>query len=318
MLFLFIMSLKPLSIASLKLKNPLLLSPMVDVTDLPYRLLCRKAGASLAYTEMIYISAILHENKKTKDLMSTSREDKPIGLQITGNNVSEFSKVLPYLSPYNLIDINCGCPSIRITGNQAGSFLLKNPEKIASMIKILKQSGKPVTAKIRLGFHKNNAVKIAKTIEKAGADALTVHARLAIHGSSVPADHKWTKKIKESIGIPLIANGDIFTGEQTAELLDFADGVMIARGAIGNPLIFRNILHYLKTGKEKQTTTEEKLKQFEIYLKLVKQHKLIDIHRIKHLGSSFLSGFKGASSFRNKLMFMKNIDEIENLVSQIH
>ena len=200
------MRLKSLKIGKLKLKHPIILAPMVDVTDLPYRLICKKAGASLAYTEMLYISAIIHENEKTKKLMKTIPSEKPVGIQITGNSPEEFKKAIPYLKNYSLVDINCGCPSLRITGNQAGSYLLKNPEKISEIIKILKSAGLTVTAKIRLGFDKNEAVKIAKTIEKAGADAITVHARLAIHGNEVPADWEQIKNVKKAVKIPVIGN----------------------------------------------------------------------------------------------------------------
>src|SRR3989344_4804723 len=153
---------KPLKIGNVRLKNRLFLSPMVDVTDLPYRLICRRAGAGMAYTEMLYIDAILHENKKTKNLMKTCKEDKPIGLQVTGNSIEEFEKFskLKELKNYDLIDINCGCPSVRITGSEAGSYLLQNPSKIGAMIKILKSRGLIVTAKIRLGFKKNNVLEV--------------------------------------------------------------------------------------------------------------------------------------------------------------
>ena len=120
---------KSLKIGNIKIKNPLFLAPMVDVTDLPYRLLYRKTGAAMAYTEMLYISQILHENKKAKQLMKTSKEDRPLGVQITGNSLEEFKKVIPFVEKYDLVDINCGCPSMKITGNKAGSYLLKHPEK---------------------------------------------------------------------------------------------------------------------------------------------------------------------------------------------
>ncbi len=305
---------KNLKIGDLALKNPLLLAPMVEVTDLPYRLICRKAGASLAYIEMLYVSAILHENKKTISLMQTSKEDSPIGIQITGNNVEEFKKVIPYLRKYDLVDINCGCPSIRITGNQAGSFLLKNPDKIAKMIKILKKCGLTTTAKIRLGFKNNNVLKVAKIIEKAGGDALTIHARLAHHGSDIPADWEWIKKVKANIGIPVIGNGDIFSGKSAQEMLDIADGVMIARGALGDPLIFKRISHYLKTGKEQEINYKQNIQQFEKYLKLCEKHNIIDISRIKYLGSSFIKGFEGASQYRKQLTSLKSYDEIASFI----
>jgi len=308
---------KSLKIGNIKLKNPLFLAPMVNVTDLPYRLICRKTGAAMAYTEMIYISAILHKNTKTQNLMKTSKEDSPIGIQITGNSINEFKKVTPHLKPYNLVDINCGCPSIRITGNQAGSYLLKYPEKISKMIKILKQADLTVTAKIRLGFKTNNVLKVSKAIEKAGADALTLHPRLAIQGSSIPAQWEWIKKVKNSIGIPIIGSGDIFNGKDAEKMLEIADGAMLARSAIGDPLIFQRILKYLKTKKESEFNFKQNIKRLQEYLKLAKEHNLIDIPRIKYLGSNFIKNTRGASKMRNRLMQLRTFEEIENLVKTI-
>jgi len=312
---------KPLKIGKLKIASPLFLSPMVDVTDLPFRLICRRAGAAMCYTEMIYIDAILHENKKTLNLLKTSKEDSPIGLQITGNNIEEFKKFarLPLLKNYDLIDINCGCPSIRITGNEAGSYLLQHPEKIAQMIKILKGAGYTVTAKIRLGFKENNVLKVAKIIEEAGADAITVHARLAIHGRDVPADWSWIKKVKESVKIPVIGNGDIFTGKDAKRMLEICDGVMVARGAIGDPLIFQRILNYLKLEKEEKFSVKKNIQAFKEYLSLENKiyGKEVDLGRIKYLGGKFLRGFNGASKAREELMKLKSIEKIEDLVDKL-
>jgi tRNA-dihydrouridine synthase B len=309
---------KTLTINNIKLKNPLLLAPMVDVTNLPYRLICRQAGCSLAYTEMLYIDAILHNNSKTLNLMKTSKEDKPIGIQITGNSPEEFKKFIPYAKPFNLIDINCGCPSMRITGNQAGSYLLQNPEKIAKMIKILKSANLTVTAKIRLGFKKNNVLKIAKAIEKAGADALTLHPRLATQSASTPADHKYTKLLSRSLTIPIIANGDIFNEEKAAELLDFADGIMLARSAIGDPLIFKRILHYIKTGKKIETTQNQNIQILKKYLLLSnKISNPIDLQRIKYVTSNFLKGTHGSANQRKKIMSLSSLEAIQKFINSL-
>lgn len=313
---------KPLKIGDLKLKNPLLLSPMVDVTDLPYRLICRKAGAGMAYTPMLYVSAILHKNRATEDLMKSTKEDRPLGLQITGDRQGEFKELSPYLKGFDLVDINCGCPSLRIIGSKAGSYLLMHPEKIAGMIKILKSEkvnpeGIPVTAKIRLGFKQNNVLEVAKSVEKAGADAITLHARLATQGGKTPADWKWIAKVKENVGIPVIGNGDIFNGEKAAEMLDIADGAMVARGAIGDPYIFERILHYLKTGKEKEFDFKKNLKAFQEYITLSKKHKLLNIQRVKYLGTNFLRNIEGAAKMRDNLMKCRDIKSIEKYLGGI-
>ncbi len=306
---------KEIKIGKLKLKNNLFLSPMVDVTDLAYREICRNAGAAMAYTEMLYIDAILHENAKTKQLMKIDKGEKPIGLQVTGNNEEEFKKFakLKELKNYDLIDINCGCPSIKITGNEAGSFLMKTPEKIGRMVTILKNEGYIVTVKIRLGFKKNNAIEVAKIIEKAGADAITVHARLATHGRDIPADWKWIKKVKEGIGIPVIGNGDIFSGKDAVRMMEVTgcDGVMIARGAIGDPYIFQRVLEYLKTGKEKEFDIKKNIVAFNEYLKLVEKYDIIDMGRVKYLGGKFIRGFDGAAKVRNDFSKLKSFEEVK-------
>jgi len=305
---------KSLKIGDIKLKNPFILAPMVDVTDCAYREICRKAGASLAYTEMLYIDAILHENRKTMSLMKRYPKENPLGIQITGNNLEEFKRGINFIKDYDLVDINCGCPSERITGNKAGSYLLKSPEKIVSIIKMLKSTGLTVTAKIRLGFDKNNSLNVAKKIEKAGADALTVHARLAKEGYDTSADWTWISKIKKEIGIPVIGNGDINSGEKAREMLEIADGAMIARAAIGNPGIFKQILYYFKTGKERPPTSKERIQSLKEYIKLAKNYKIAEMPRIKQLGCHFIKGQEGAAKMRAELMGMKTLDEIERFV----
>jgi tRNA-dihydrouridine synthase B len=312
---------KLLMIGKLKLKNRLFLAPMVDVTDLPYREICRKAGAAIAYTEMLYIDAILHENRKTKNLMKTSKEEKPVGIQITGNNEKEFENFVKRgaWKKFDLIDLNCGCPSLRITGNEAGSYLLNNPEKIGRMIKILKKTEKPITAKIRLGYKKNNVLKVARAIEKAGADALTLHARLAVDGRDVKADWSWIKKVKKAVSIPVIGNGDVFSGEEASRMLKICDGVMIARGAIGDPLIFERIGKYLDSGKEVGRDVKRNLKLFEEYLKLQERYygNEVDLGRVKYVGGKFLKGFEGSARRREELSKLRNIKEMRKLVKKV-
>jgi tRNA-dihydrouridine synthase B len=337
---------KQLKIGKLKLKNPLFLSPMVDVTDLPYRILCRRAGVGMAYTEMIYVNAILHENLKTKQMLKTCKEDSPIGLQITGNSEGEFEKFVKMKDvwkDFDLIDLNCGCPSSRIVGNEAGSYLLNSPEKIGRIVKILKKTGKIVTVKTRLGFKKVNILEVARIIESAGADALTVHCRLAVDGNDRKADWSYLSKVKKVVKIPVIGNGDVFSGRDALEMLELCDGVMIGRGAIGDPGIFSRISEYLRLkginnlscaanrtrrpearvlsvkrasparrAEDEKIDTKENLKLFLEYLKLEGKYygKDVDLGKVKYVGGKFLRGFSGASEARNKFMGMKNFNEM--------
>lgn len=306
-----------LKINDIILKNRLFLAPMVDVTDCAFRLLCREQGASMAYTEMIYVNAILHENNPTKDLLKIGgKKDRPLGLQVTGNDLNEFTKFskLLLLQDYDLVDINCGCPSSRIVGSEAGSYLLKTPDKIAEMIKVLKDTGLTVTAKIRLGFKNNNVLEVSKKIEKAGADLLTVHARTSEQRNSEPADWKWIKRVKTEVGIPIVGNGGIVNGKAASEMLDIADGAMIASAAIGNPFVFREILRFIRTGKEKEISKEDRVNSFKEYLELVQKFNVVDMSRIKYLGGNFLKGFDGASQLRNQLMKIKNPKEILSIL----
>lgn len=309
-----------LKIGNIKLKNRLFLAPMVEVTDCAYRMLCREEGAAMAYTEMIYVDAILHENSRTQNLMKVAgKKDSPIGLQATGNNLIEFEKFsnLKILDNYDLIDINCGCPSTRIVGNEAGSYLLKNPTKIASMIKVLKDKGFTVTAKIRLGFKNNNVMEVSKAIENAGADLLTIHARTAQQKYTDAPDWSWIGKVKKEIGIPVVGNGGIVNGETASKILEICDGAMVASAAIGNPFVFREILRYLKTGKEKEITKMDKLEGFSEYVKLAEKNDVFEMSRTKYIGSNFLKGFDGASVARVNLMKCKDIKDVKLLLKSL-
>ncbi|MBM3232817.1 tRNA-dihydrouridine synthase [Candidatus Pacearchaeota archaeon] len=305
---------KPLKIGKIKIPNRIFLAPMVDVTDAAYREICRSAGAGMSYIEMLNIGAILHTNPKTQNLMKTFENEYPKAIQITGKSVEEFKDVLPFLKNYDLIDLNCGCPSIRTIDNESGASLLKDPEKIVMIIKMLKKTKKTVTAKIRLGYKNNNVLEIAKAIEKAGADALTVHARLAWHSNKIPADWEWIKRVKESVKIPVIGNGDIDSPEKAELMCNIADGAMIARAAIGNPFLFKQIFHYSKTRKDMPFNFKENLSYFQEYLRLIKKYDIIDLPRAKYIGTNFFRNIKGASQMRQKLMTCRSYEDISDTV----
>ena len=308
---------KKLKIGGIEFENPLFLAPMADVSDLAFRLICRRSGASMAYTEMIQIEALINAEKSLRYKTLTNFEDKPLGIQITGRKISDFRKVIPKLRNYDLVDLNCGCPGSLTVGHGSGSYLMKTPDKIASMIKILKDNSLIVTAKIRLGFNKNNVLELAKKIENAGADALTVHARLASQGRSGNADWSWFPKIRKQIGIPLIGNGDVTSPEKAKELLDLTDGIMIARAAIGNPLIFEQTSEYLKTGRADEVDYKKNLRLYREYLDLSKKYGLLKMSKAKYIGGKFIRGFEGAPEMRNKFMGLKSYKEIENFVGDL-
>lgn len=311
------LGLKPIKIGQFTFPNRLFLAPMVDITDLPYRLICKEAGAGYTSTEMIYVNAIVHENSATKKLMETEKKEFPKVIQITGNTLKEFKQVITYLKNYDIIDLNCGCPSVRIVGNEAGSYLLNNPNKIASIIRLLKKSGLTVTAKIRLGFKNNNVLEIAKKIEKAGADAITIHARLATHSNKIPADWKEIEKVKKTIKIPVIGNGDIDSPEKAEKMLEIADACMIARAAIGDPDIFARTIEYFKTEVIRKKSFSKNLPYLKKYISYCKKYNFNNLHRIKYVSTNFISGFQGSKKIRQQLMQSKSLDEIEKVVSSL-
>jgi tRNA-dihydrouridine synthase B len=290
---------------------------MVDVTDVAYREVCREAGAAIGYTEMLHAASITHQGKKTKILMLRTKKESPVGIQITARNVEQVEKIIPFLKDYDLVDLNCGCPGNLTIDSESGSYLLNDPEKIAAMIKLLKSHGFTVTAKIRLGFKKKNVMEVAKAIEMAGADALTIHGRLASQGNDIPADWKTIAAVKKELKIPVICNGDVRSGKEAASALEFCDGVMIARAAIGNPFVFEQIIYYLKTGKELEFDFKKNWSYFQKYLKLVRKYEVVDLKRIKYIGGKFIREISGSAELRAKFVRLKTLEEIEEFVDEI-
>ena len=236
-----------------KLKSKTILAPMEDVTNIPFRILCQRYGAGITYTQQLSAIALLRENKKSLELIKRSRDENLVGLQLFGRDPETLLKAAEkYGKNFDAIDLNFGCPSKKIVEQGYGSALLKEKNKIFEIVNTLaKNLDKPVTVKMRSGFKKVEALELIKEIERAGATAVTLHARTKEQGYSGKSDWELIRKVKEIVKIPIIGNGDVVDEESAEDILEKTkcDYIMIGRGAMKNPFIFKRINHYLKTGK---------------------------------------------------------------------
>jgi len=245
-----------LKIGKLKLKSNLILAPMAGITDLPFRLLNRKFGFELAFIEMINVRSLGYNSRKTREMLQSTKEDRPLGVQILGCEPDFILRGLDILKDYryDILDFNAACPVKKVTRRGEGASLLKVPENLNSLLRlVIKHSRVPVTVKIRSGWDKNslNAVELALAAESAGVSALFIHGRTKAQGYSGKVDYQSIAKVKAALKIPVIASGDVLSAQLAGKMFEETgcDGVLIARGALGNPWIFRQIRGLLENDK---------------------------------------------------------------------
>ena len=311
-----------LTIGKVSVKNGILLAPMEDVTDMPFRVICKRMGADIVYTEFISSDGLIRDARRSLEKLELSPEEHPVAIQIFGGELDTMKAAAEKAesSSPDFIDINCGCWVRNVVARNAGAALLKDPPAMAAMTKALVDTvGLPVTVKTRLGWDKQSIVieDVAKRLQDAGASAITVHCRTRDMGHSGDADWHWIPKVKRAVSIPVILNGDIVHAQEALRAFKETgcDAVMIGRAAVGNPFIFREAKYLLEHGNEcAPPTFEEKIRTCIEHLKLqlLRKPERKAVLEFRKFYAGYLKGLYCASGVKQDVQLYESFAEVED------
>ncbi len=315
-----------LKLKSLELKSNVISSPMAACTDLAYRLISREYGLEFCFLEMVAAESLIRDNRATQELMKTIPQDKPLGAQLVGcraEAMGEAAGIVESLG-YDLLDLNLGCPVPKVAGKGAGSALLARPDECRAIFTAVTKNVKkiPVTVKMRLGVSDasgNEAARVAKIAEECGITAVSVHGRTRVQGYSGSADYHAIRRVKEAVNIPVIGNGDVLNGHDAQRMLDITgcDGVMIGRGGLGNPWIFKSVENVIAgKGALPEPSSDDKkkalLRHMELEL-LYREERTVLVY-MRRIAAWYFKGLAGAVEFRGKLNVTQTIPQIRELI----
>lgn len=308
-----------------RLQSKAVLAPMAGINDVAFRLLCRENGAGAVYTEMASANALSRNHKATEFMLDSTPKEKPVIVQLFGQNPDHFAKAARLISErhnFDGIDINFGCPATNIIKEGCGSALMNRPNKVGEIIyKTVDATNLPVTAKLRAGINFKNivAVNLAKIMEDNGAAAIAVHGRVAIQGYAGKANWQYIKDVKDAVNIPVIGNGDVTSPEIASQMIaeTGCDYVMIGRAARGNPLLFKQCDDYFKHGKYDNYTIQDNIREFYRYLEHARRLD-IDFKFVKVHANYFTKGMKGGAKVRDQIAHVKDVDDMKALFDKIY